>query len=190
MKFVPAAVVGPFIESDAETATPVGADSRLTAFRGLYENHQMALRRTLSGIVGREHCDDLIQEVFLRAWRSWDNFRGDSQVKTWLHRIAVNAALDSKKKMSPVLVENFDTEMSPDDDPERENLLADLIEKGLAVLSEEQRTAFVLYYRSEFSVEEIAETLEIPEGTVKSRLFKGRERFVEFLRRNGVQDGI
>lgn len=140
-----------------------------------------------------EEARDLTQETFLRAFKHIDSFRGDADLKTWLYRIAVNQARNRwrwwkrRKKDSTVSLDS--TENQNDEplsarlssnstrDPEQELLARErekALLKALRTLKQDFREAVVLRDIEGFSYEEIADTLEISVGTVKSRIARGR----------------
>ena len=139
--------------------------------------------------------EPLAQEVFLKAYRSISAFRGSSRFYTWLYRIAVNTALSHLKKES--IGENREKTVDYDlqasslavdsvrtEDPEqlvlRKEFLRHLV-TALRRLPEELRTAVVLRDLTGLNYEEIAEVMEIPLGTVRSRIFRARARLREML---------
>ena len=134
---------------------------------------------------------DVVQEVFLKVFRNVDSFRGDSSLRTWIYRIAVNESHNKRRwlfrhRRGETAIED----MYPADD-NREAPLVDtgetpfdftmnreaqlLLEEGLAAISPAFRTALVLREIEELSYEEIAHILDISMGTVKSRIVRGRE---------------
>jgi RNA polymerase sigma-70 factor (ECF subfamily) len=136
-----------------------------------------------------EACD-VVQEVFLKVFRKIDSFRGDSSLKTWIYRIAVNEAHNHSRwigrhRRQEVGLEGeedsrgyCDTLSAPGSSPfdyvlDRERHR--LVEAALAELSPGFRTAVVLRDVEDLSYEEIAQILDIPLGTVKSRILRGRE---------------
>jgi len=137
----------------------------------------------------RTECEDLAQEVFIRAYRALASFRGDSSFYTWLFKIAVNAARNflAASGRRPVLA-NVETHVADQmddparlrdrDTPERE-LMRDQVEqmvmKTLNDLPAEMRTALTLREVDGLSYEEIAKALDCPIGTVRSRIFRARE---------------
>ena len=141
-------------------------------------------------------CDDIAQESFIRAWRAIGSFRGDSQFYTWIYKIAINTAknyLVSQGRRPPtddIAVEDavlFDgaTRLRESGTPERE-LLREEIERTVfatvEALPEELRTAITLREVDWLSYEEIAEAMNCPIGTVRSRIFRAREAIAEQLR--------
>jgi len=190
--------------ADADADTPLverarGGDAR--AFEMLVVRY----RRRIERLIGRMTRDegliqDLAQETFLRAWRALPQFRGESAFYTWLYRIAVNTARKSlaESRRDPVLTES---ELAPagDDEetfrPESEPTSADTPEGVLASrqiaaavnaavdrLSEDLRQAVLLREIEGLSYEEIAEIMNCPVGTVRSRIFRAREAIAQRLR--------
>jgi RNA polymerase sigma-70 factor (ECF subfamily) len=140
---------------------------------------------------------DVVQEVFLKVFRNVDSFRGDSSLRTWIYRIAVNEAHNRRRW----LFRHRKGETAIDDvfpgDDNREAPLVDtnetpfdftmnreaqlLLEEGLAAISPALRAALVLREVEELSYEEIAHILDISMGTVKSRIVRGREALRRYL---------
>ncbi|MCL1806118.1 MAG: RNA polymerase sigma factor [Oscillospiraceae bacterium] len=136
---------------------------------------------------------DLSQEVFLKAWRGFEDFRGDSAIYTWLYRLAVNACADFTRKKArrgePVSLDDVDlplpdTRFEPSIALERKELARSL-EQALKQLSPEHREIVVLRETAELSYAEIAGMLGLEEGTVKSRLARARLALRDILIRDG-----
>lgn len=131
---------------------------------------------------------DLSQETFVKAYRAIDRFRGDSAFYTWLYRIAVNTAknyLESRSRRpqgsaDSAEAENYDDGRrlrdvaSPERLLQREQLQSEL-NNAIAALPEELRSAFLLREYDGLSYDDIAQILECPIGTVRSRIFRARE---------------
>ena len=141
-------------------------------------------------------CQDVAQETFIRAYRALGNFRGDSQFYTWLYKIAVNTAknhLVSMGRRPPtddvdaVDAVQFDggSRLRDTDTPEHE-LMRQEIERTVAAtveaLPEELRMAITLREVEGLSYEEIAEAMDCPIGTVRSRIFRARDAIDQKLR--------
>jgi RNA polymerase sigma-70 factor (ECF subfamily) len=158
-------------------------------------------------IVGRFMKDpfeaqDVAQETFIRAYRAIGKFRGDSAFYTWLYRIAVNTAknyLQMRKRRPGSDVDINDDEVITDGieglqevaTPESQfesDELKKVVDSALMALSDELRAAITLREYDGFSYEDIADILEIPVGTVRSRIFRAREligdRVDEFMQGN------
>ncbi len=156
----------------------------ITSFREVYEHYHSYVRASLYWMVGSEPLDDLVQETFVKVWKSFDSFQGESHIKTWIYRIAINTAKDFLKKKGRYLSVLNEKGFLKAENP-RDLALADAIEKSILSLNLKHREVFVLYYKIELSVEEVAESLNLPQGTVKSRLHKGREIFIKNLKKIG-----
>ena len=160
------------------------------AFDELVRRHQaavIALARVLTS--GRGDPEDLAQEVFVRAWRNLRKFRGESTFRTWLHRVAINVIRTSQSRQGRLmrLFVSRDRDEAP---PEQESgeepadtTLArrQLIERALATLSEELRVAVTLRDLQGLDYKEIAAALDVPIGTVESRIFRAREKLRPLL---------
>src|SRR5690606_7538227 len=141
-------------------------------------------------------CQDVAQEAFLRAYRAIGSFRGDAQFYTWLHRIAVNTAknhLVASKRRPPTGdidvadAEQYDagSRLRDNDTPERELMrqqMEQTVMRAVEALPEELRTAITLREVEGMSYEEIAERMDCPIGTVRSRIFRAREAIDQELR--------
>ena len=148
------------------------------AFRRLVERHQDAVARTVFGMLGSlDDSDDVGQETFVRFYQSLDKFRGESSVRTYLVRIAMSCALNalrSARRRELRFVSN-DAAIEQAVDPSAavtsgaENP-AERIQTALDALNPEHRAVVVLRLLDERSTKETAEILQIPEGTVLSRL--------------------
>jgi RNA polymerase sigma-70 factor, ECF subfamily len=151
------------------------------AFEQLVERHQHRLFTLASRLLGSaDEAGDAVQESFIRAWLALPSFRRGARFSTWLHRICVNAVHDQRAKARR-------TEPTPEIDPAdpqdafaREELSREL-QQALNQLDEDYRTAVVLYDVLGCSYAEIAELTGVAEGTVKSRIFRGRTRLAEIL---------
>lgn len=142
----------------------------------------------------REAARDTAQEVFLKVFHELGKFEGRSKFKTWLHRVAVNAALDIARKRRPE--ESLDRTEEDDDRPQRvitetgpgarelasRGETRELVGKAVAKLSPDHRAVLVLREWEGLSYEEIAETLGIEIGTVMSRIFYARKKLEEILK--------
>ena len=132
---------------------------------------------------------DISQEAFIKAYRALPRFRGDSAFYTWMYRIAVNTAKNhlAAQRRRPMDVEldlqdpeqyNLHAKLKETDTPEGvtlSNELKESVERAIAALPEDLRTAIVLRELEGMSYEEIAQTMECPVGTVRSRIFRARD---------------
>lgn len=142
-----------------------------------------------------EDATDITQDVFIRAYQGFGRFDGRSSLRTWLFRIAHNLCVDVARRRARVpdehsmdaVTEESDSLQLPDQrwDPERVALddeLRAVIESGIDSMSDKLRAVLLLHDREELKYEEIADLLEIPVGTVKSRLFLARNHLQHHLR--------
>lgn len=161
------------------------------SFRQLYQRYQQRVRSTLYQLCGTSALDDLVQEVFLRAWKGLPQLRQTAQFSTWLYRITWNVACDQRRQFAQQ--RNFHTKLETQDPkqspaPDLMQLhYQDLVRRALEQLSLEHRAVIVLHDLEEVPQKEVAEILGIPVGTVKSRLFHARAAMRQFLQKQGVQ---
>ncbi|MBL8060538.1 MAG: sigma-70 family RNA polymerase sigma factor [Chthonomonas sp.] len=160
-----------------------------------------AYQSRVTGFVRRmvasgEEAEDIAQEVFIRAYQNMSRFDGRSSLRTWLFRIAYNLCVDHARKKQRIapefsMTENEDSIDVSDVrwDPEAIVLgdeLRDVIENAILTMSEKLRTVLLLHDREELGYEELAGMLNVPVGTIKSRLFLARshvQKAVESYRR-------
>ena len=160
-----------------------------------YEKRIFALTLRMCG--NPADAEEAAQEAFLATWQGLPFFRGDSSFSTWLYRLASNACVDLLRKegrhsavAGPSLndeelnIDVPDRLPSPQEEAERKELRAQ-IEEGLAALSPEHRQVLVLREMHQLSYDEIADTLELDVGTVKSRINRGRKQLRKILLESG-----
>ncbi|MBD1921651.1 sigma-70 family RNA polymerase sigma factor [Microcoleus sp. FACHB-831] len=161
------------------------------SFRQLYHRHQQRVRSALYQLSGASHLDDLVQEVFLRAWKGLPNLRQASQFSTWLYRIAWNVASDQRRHFAQANTQRQTLSKTQPVEQEAPDLMhlhyQDLVQRGLAQISLEHRAVLVLHDLEDVPQKEVAQILGIPVGTVKSRLFHARDAMRQFLQKQGVQ---
>jgi RNA polymerase sigma-70 factor (ECF subfamily) len=158
-------------------------DGDLEALGELYDRHRSMVYRTALAITGEpETAADLVQDVFLRLHRFAHRIDSDRPIQPWLYRITANLAYTWMKRRSRWL--RFLREMGDWVTRERKpsvQRMAEIdeeirwVQQAVSSLPPPQRIVVVLYYVNDLSLSEIAETLDIPVGTVKSRLHYGRE---------------
>ena len=157
-----------------------------SAFATLVHRHRDRLWAVALRTTGDpDEAADALQDALLKAHRSAASFRGDAQVTTWLHRIVVNACLDqmrrARSRPTVPLPEHDSAHPVEPSDPLGRRELAWEIDRALRTLPTEQRAALVLIDVEGYSVDEAAELLGIPTGTVKSRCARGRAKLVPLL---------
>ena len=173
----------------------------VSAFEMLVVKYQRRIERLVSRMVrDADLVQDIAQETFIRAYRALPQFRGDSAFYTWLYRIAVNTAKKTllERKRDPLVFESAMVSTDEGEEPSRaENELSNgetpeavLASKEIAAtvnaaidaLSEDLRQAIVLREIEGLSYEEIADVMNCPIGTVRSRIFRAREAIASKLR--------
>ena len=156
------------------------------AFEALYREHSprvYALCLRLSGGTQVE-ASELMQDVFIRAWRGLRTFRGESAFSSWLHRLTVNAMLESirsdKRRTARVLPIEDPSSIGAAALSEDTDLQMDL-ERAIASLPEGARMAFVLHEIEGYHHDEIAAQLGVATGTVKAQLHRARKLLIKAL---------
>lgn len=169
-------------DTDEALAARVQA-GEVDIFGMLIERYQKKLSRYGTKFLSQpEDIQDIMQEVFIRAYQNIQSFDVSQRFSPWIYRIAHNEYVSALRKRShnPFIVFDFDALLSHhayDDPAEGERDQADMrvmIEKGLAEISAKYREVLILYYLEEFGYKEISEVLRIPIGTVGIRLARGK----------------
>ncbi len=168
------------------------------AFEELIRRHQQRVFGLVSGILRRrEDVEDVVQQVFLKVFVSLKRFDQRAAFSTWLYKISVNECWDylRKKKVRPLVYEadlseeqvsRLDGVVSADQPPASSSDRAearDLLERMMEKLPEQDRELLVLKEVEGFSVQELAEILELNVNTVKVRLFRARARLMDVYKR-------
>jgi RNA polymerase sigma-70 factor (ECF subfamily) len=176
-------------DEDLVSGLRTGAEA---AYETLILRYEQPVYSIVSRLVDQAaDAPDVVQEVFLKIFRKIDSFRGESSLKTWIYRIAVNEARNYRRwfgrhrrqeiELEPVYEERHAArDILPDRGPSPFELTLDhetqsLVEEALGRIGANYRTALVLRELEGLSYEEIAQILEISLGTVKSRILRGRE---------------
>src|SRR5262249_49405842 len=176
--------------SDAELVARCQAGDT-EAFEGLYSRHAARVYALACRMAGSpDEGEDLLQEIFLQAYRKLGSFKGDASLGTWLYRLAINHCLDfvrsrqgKNRKMTDALHDRKVEAASPPDAPATR---IDL-ERAIQSLPDGCREAFVLHDVEGFDHKEVGRLLGIAEGTSKSQVFKARMRPRERLRDSGIR---
>ncbi|MGH7388667.1 MAG: RNA polymerase sigma factor [Candidatus Rokuibacteriota bacterium] len=184
------------MDSDDQALVERSRNGDVAAFEPLVEKYRERVwRLAYNYLRDREEAWDVAQEAFVRAWQALPSFRGQSAFYTWLFRIVVNVATDRARQRA-ARGRAFGTEAVPEEEWER--VMADQeagpedvavrteqrerIRRGLEALPEHHRAIIMLSDLEGLSYREIAEVLQIPMGTVMSRLHNARKRLREVLR--------
>lgn len=184
-------------DTDAELVARVQRGDK-RAFDLLVLKYQRKIMRLLSRMVrDPSEVEDVAQETFIKAYRALPQFRGESAFYTWLYRIAINTARNWQASAArrPNTVQNVETEdgetfdridnLSDISTPESmmvSRQIAETVNSAIQTLPAELRTAIVLREIEGMSYEDIAQTMDCPIGTVRSRIFRARDAIAAQLR--------
>ena len=180
--------------SDEVLISRIANGDRL-AMQVLFARHHVRVYRFVLRLVRNEAtAEDLISEVFLDVWRQAAKFEGRSAVSTWMLSIARFKALSALRRKPEYELDEETAEAIEDhsDDPEVTLAKKDkgaLLREALSALSAEHREVIDLVYYQEKSVEEVARIVDIPEATVKTRMFYARKKLSELLKERGIDRG-
>ena len=184
-------------DADLDTVRQVQAGDVAAFDRLIVKYRERVLGIVYNMTSNREDASDLTQDAFIKAYRALPQFRGESAFYTWLYRIAVNTAknyLATQSRRAPTSTEADAEEAETFSDADQlrdintpESMLmskqiAQTVNAAMAVLPEELRTAITLREIEGLSYEEIAEMMNCPIGTVRSRIFRAREAIAAKLR--------
>jgi RNA polymerase sigma-70 factor (ECF subfamily) len=172
--------------SDEFLVEQIAAGSK-PAMQTLFARHRTYVYRWLLRFVSNETlAEDLLSEVFLDVWRQAGRFECRSSVSTWLMSIARHKALSAcRRRTDAELDEKIEATIAdPADDPEvalQEKDRDELLRRALTRLSPERRQVIDLVYYHEKSVDEVAQILDVPPATVKTRMFYARKKLAELV---------
>lgn len=175
--------------SDIALVAQVVAFGNKRAFDSLVKKYQSSIRRFfLHQTLGdKELSNDLAQETFIKAYTHLTTFKNLSNFSTWLFRIAYNVFYDyirNRKETSGL--EDWEVDATYQIEQKRIGEEMDIY-RGLSLLKETERTCVTLHYMEDLPIEKIAEIMEIPSGTVKSHISRGKEKLANFLKQNGYE---
>ncbi|MBP3698525.1 MAG: sigma-70 family RNA polymerase sigma factor [Oscillospiraceae bacterium] len=162
------------------------------AFGELVEQYRDNVYRLAYRMCGNAYdADEAAQEAFVAAWRALPNFRGDAKFSTWLYRLTTNAAIDvmRREKRHQTVGDGEMMDLADDADSPQETVerteQQEAVQKALATLSEEYREVLLLRYMEELDYAEIADVLQLPSGTVKSRINRAKAALKTALLKSG-----
>ena len=169
--------------NDADLVARVLVDDDHHAFAELVRNHQSTVRGLLRQLTRSDLAlaDDLAQETFVRAYKNIRSFRGEAKFSTWLYRIAYNCFREEARKRKE-LVGIDEAQLAAQEDPQAVDpaLKHDLMH-ALQLLPLHERSAILLCCQNGLSHDEAARVLDIPLGTVKTNILRGREKLKKTL---------
>ena len=139
-------------------------------------------------VLTHEDTDDVLQNTFLKAWKSLPTFQGKAKLSTWLYRIAINESLDFLRHQKTAMLSNADADLSV-----ANRLLADdyfdgdksqaVLQEAIATLPDVQRTVFTLRYYDEMKYSEISEILGRSEGSLKASYHIAVQKITDYVKR-------
>ena len=170
-------------------ARSIRGDQR--AFRDLIERHHATAYAVVRAILGdRDEVQDTMQLAYMKAYQGLASFRGDAKFSTWLYQIARREALDVSSKRRHALHDTADIDevevAAAGETPDagvRERGMREWIDGAMGQIDESYRTAIELRYMAEKSYEEIAEIMQLPVGTVKTYVHRGKIEMKRILSR-------
>ena len=163
------------------------------AFSELVRTHAQGVRNIIYRMCGNvQLAEDAAQETFIRAWQNLSSYRPGTPLRNWLYRIAVNAGTDMLRKEKRILPDDIGDLHLTDGRPNPETLVSQheravLVQKAILSLPDASRAVLVLREYEELSYQEISSTLDIPIGTVMSRLNYARKLLKDKLEQTLVQ---
>jgi len=153
------------------------------AFSQLVETYQSPIRRFFFNLTGgdEELSKDLAQDTFIKAWLNIGSFRAAAKFSTWLYRIAYNIFFDYARTRMPAV--DVDVEILSN------RMIADIpdkdfgidFEQALKILKEDERTAMLLFYMEDQTIDKISKIMNCPAGTIKSHLHRGKEKLTKYF---------
>ena len=196
------------IEDDPEWQTVQKVQAgQVESFEILVKNHEKPVFNFLCQFLGDYHdAEEVAQEVFLAAYRSISQFRGESRFSTWLFRIAVNQAKNRKKRIALFFKRHVSADFNESDDPSgpvaqiadpkadpekrrSQKEIQTLVQKEIQKMKPDEAAIILLHDLEERTYDEIAAILDIPAGTAKSRLHRARgalkERLAPYFKLSG-----
>jgi RNA polymerase sigma-70 factor (ECF subfamily) len=158
------------------------------AFRQLVTSHEQRIRATAYGMLGDiQQAEDIAQEVFIQFFKNLNRFRGEAALSTYLTRIAINLSLNElerikrrRMRFQDIKEENGLPE-EPGPDKARELEVREILEQGLRRLEPEFRVVLALRLIEGYSLKETAQILQLPVGTVASRLSRAQEKLKNLI---------
>jgi len=172
-----------FIELDDGALVARSQAGDREAFSGLVRRHQSAVYRVCYRVLGnQEDAEDAAQEAFIRAYNKLDSFQGRSKFRTWMLRLAINVSLNERGRRKGSSPEGAWPAPAPG--PESELLRSEAsarLYEALQLVTPNHRAAIILRDLEGLPYREVAESLEVPEGTARGWASRGRTKLKELL---------
>ena len=154
------------------------------AFGRLVEAYQSPVRRFFFNLTGgnEELSKDLAQDTFVKAWLNIGSFRAAAKFSTWFYRIAYNTFYDHFRTQKPITNNNVEIvgRNITADTPDRDFGI-DFVQ-SLKILKEDERTAMLLFYMEDQTIDKISKIMDCPSGTIKSHLHRGKEKLAVYFK--------
>ena len=165
------------------------SEGRQKVFPMIVDQYSQSLYWKIRSIVlTHEDADDVLQNTFLKAWKSLPTFQGKAKLSTWLYRIAINESLDFLRRQKAATLSSADADLSV-----ANRLLADdyfdgdksqaLLQEAIATLPDVQRTVFTLRYYDEMKYSNISEILGTSEGSLKASYHIAVQKITDYVKR-------
>ena len=164
------------------------SEGRQKVFPMIVDQYSQSLYWKIRSIVlTHEDADDVLQNTFLKAWKSLPTFQGKAKLSTWLYRIAINESLDFLRRQKTAALSSADADLSV-----ANRLLADdyfdgdksqaVLQEAIATLPDVQRTVFTLRYYDEMKYSEISEILGTSEGSLKASYHIAVQKITDYVK--------
>ncbi len=170
--------------SDTDLISRVLLNDDRNAFGELVRRYQSEIRNFLRRLTKGDltRADDLAQETFIKAFRSVSKFRGQAKFSSWLYRIAYNHFLNDCRKRREALSSDGEFDHIADSTHVLPKGLASDVDDALSQLRSDEAAVLDLFYKKGMTQPEVAESLDMPVGTVKSHLSRGKEKLRTLLK--------
>jgi RNA polymerase sigma-70 factor, ECF subfamily len=178
-----------YAELDESALVKAAVEGDKGAFGEIIERYRRMVARTVKGMLGDSvFAEDIGQEVFIKLYQSLPDFRGDSKLSTYIQRIAVNLTLNEikrRKRFFSMFSRSGDNDLHEydvaDDDTQERRDASEIVNKALQAMDPKFRIIVTMRMLQGYSTKETAEILDLPLGTVLSRLSRAQEQLKEIL---------
>ncbi|NLE01100.1 MAG: RNA polymerase sigma factor [Fibrobacter sp.] len=182
------AAINQYVVEEEKTLLEQAAAGSKSAFSKLFFIHKEMVYRVVYRLLrSSDDVEDAVQQTFIEMYRSLPGYEGKSKFTTWLYRIAVNVSIQHLRKRKNGSFADIDPEILPVNGETKDSIenqeLQNQISQALNSLPDKKRIVVVLHDIEERTMEEISEIIGVPLGTIKSRLFHGREEMRKKLQK-------
>lgn len=175
---------------DQLKAIHLAQKNKIAGINFLIKSHSRWLLGLIHGIDFNIDAEDIAQDVWLLVWQKISTLKEPEKFKPWLRTITVRHVIKVRQKTEPLISETSIEEVTSDKMSEIDEKISNISElkRALSLLPDEQRVAYVLSQLEGMTTSEIANTMNVPEGTVKSRINAARRKFASMLDKNETAD--